>query len=280
MTSGRRGLQLWKCLYLARNVTKGNNVLSQSTLMDLPTLVLCRPWPERPQPTRQRYPWLPGASDHCPALLETCHSHPHPTPGTHTLTSDLAIESHRLSASQTCVISCRVVRFDTKELHLKFTFYALNTAVELNVSWGHASVMWVEPSFTAMPLVVATTWPHIDSIGYWSGMVKGGSGWEGLMMDNCNNLTNICVSTHREIAHTLLLFIWILGPPTFLLRRLIVAGCVALHMRGKHNSHYLCKPFLNTFRDLQRHACIYIETYFWYPRRTKWIQLIQIRPII
>lgn len=38
MTSGRGGLQLWKCLYLARNVTKGNNVPSQSTLMDLPTI--------------------------------------------------------------------------------------------------------------------------------------------------------------------------------------------------------------------------------------------------
>lgn len=38
MTYSGGGLQLWKCLYLARNVTKGNNVLSQSTLMDLPTI--------------------------------------------------------------------------------------------------------------------------------------------------------------------------------------------------------------------------------------------------
>lgn len=29
---------MWKRLYLARNVTKGNNVLSQSSLMDLHTI--------------------------------------------------------------------------------------------------------------------------------------------------------------------------------------------------------------------------------------------------
>lgn len=39
MTSGRGSLQLSKkSLYLARNVTKGNNMLSQSTLMDLSTI--------------------------------------------------------------------------------------------------------------------------------------------------------------------------------------------------------------------------------------------------
>lgn len=53
------------------------------------------------------------------------------------------------------------VRFDTKELHLKFTFYTDNTAAELNVSSGHVgtSAMRVEPSFTVMPLVVATACP-------------------------------------------------------------------------------------------------------------------------
>lgn len=56
------------------------------------------------------------------------------------------------------------------------------------------------------------------------------------------------------VSHTLLLFIGILGPPTFLLRRLIAAGCAALHTRGKHNSSYLSKPFLYKLCDLQRHA--------------------------
>lgn len=38
MTSGWEGLQSWKRLYLAVNVTEGNNVLSHLTLMDLPTI--------------------------------------------------------------------------------------------------------------------------------------------------------------------------------------------------------------------------------------------------
>lgn len=29
---------MWKCLYLARNVAKGNNVLSQMTIMNLPSI--------------------------------------------------------------------------------------------------------------------------------------------------------------------------------------------------------------------------------------------------
>lgn len=62
--------------------------------------------------------------------------------------------------------------------------------------------------------------------------------------------------TEHTQSHTLLLFIGILGPPTFLLRRLIVAGCVALHMRGKHNSYYLCKPFLNTLTQWLAKACM------------------------
>lgn len=68
-----------------------------------------------------------------------------------------------------------VVMFETKELHLKFTFYADNTAAELNMSSGHVcmSAMLVEPSFIVMPLVVATAWPHIDCISYWSGDVNG-----------------------------------------------------------------------------------------------------------
>lgn len=56
------------------------------------------------------------------------------------------------------------------------------------------------------------------------------------------------------VSHTLLLFIGILGPPTFLLRRLIAAGCAALHTRGKHNSSYISKPFLSKLGDLQRHV--------------------------
>ncbi len=48
----------------------------------------------------------------------------------------------------------------------------------------------------------------------------------------------MCENTYAELSHshTLLLFIGILGPPTFLLRRLIVAGCVALHMKGENTT--------------------------------------------
>lgn len=53
------------------------------------------------------------------------------------------------------------------------------------------------------------------------------SRWGELLTDNCNAFgEHMCEHTY---SHTLQLFIGILGPPTFLLRRLIVAGCVALH---------------------------------------------------
>lgn len=50
------------------------------------------------------------------------------------------------------------MRYETKELHLKCTFFADNTVAELNVSSGNVcmSALGVEPSFTVMPLVVAT----------------------------------------------------------------------------------------------------------------------------
>lgn len=119
MTSGSRGLQLWKCMYLARNVTKGNNVLSQSTLMDLPTISPVPPLTRETGETTANKAALPLIArvfltpvQHCwrPVCL--------PAPATHSLTSDLAIESYRLSASQTCLISCMNVMFHTKELHL------------------------------------------------------------------------------------------------------------------------------------------------------------------
>lgn len=57
---GVGGGVVFKCLYLARNFTKGNNVLSQSTLMDLPIISpvppLTRETRERQQPTRLHYP--------------------------------------------------------------------------------------------------------------------------------------------------------------------------------------------------------------------------------
>lgn len=127
VTSGRGGLGLWKCLYLSRNVTKGNNVLSQSTLMDLPTIS-----PESPLTgeTTESSTTLagPGASAVC------CHTTPtlHPL----TLTSDPSIDSYRSSASLTCLISSAIVRFHAKGLHLKCTFYADNTTAQLNAPSG------------------------------------------------------------------------------------------------------------------------------------------------
>lgn len=100
------------------------------------------------------------------------------------------------------------VMFDTKELHLKFSFYAAITVAELNVSSGHVCmpVIWVEPSFTVMPLVVAKAWPHIDRIGYWLAVVMSlvcMSGWDGLLTDNCNTLRNVCEYTHTlTLSHT------------------------------------------------------------------------------
>ena len=276
MTSSRGGLQLWKCLYLARNVTKGNNVLSQSTLMDLPTISPVPPLTRETRETTANKAALPLIARVLVTAVQLCWRPVCPlAPETHTLT--VSIESYRLSAFQTCLIGRMVVMSDTKELHLKCSFYTDNRAAELNVSLGHVLVMWVEPSFTVMPLVVATAWPHIDCIGNWSWMVMSWvckSGWDGLLTDNCNTLTNLYVSTQTKNAHirahTLLLFIGILGPPTFLLRRLIVAGCVALHMRGKHNSYYLYWTL--SLSDLRRHAFIHIQTYFEYPQRMVWIR--------
>lgn len=172
MTSGGGGLQLWKCLYLARNVTKGNNVLSQSTLMDLATI---SPVPPLTRETTANKAVLPLMAWVLLTAVQHCWwpAPPSLPPETHTLTSDLDIKSHGLSASQISLINCVTARFGTKELHWKFTFYTDTTAAELYVSSGHVgtSVMWAEPSFTVIPLVVATTWPHIDHIGYWSGMI-------------------------------------------------------------------------------------------------------------
>lgn len=110
-----------------------------------------------------------------------------------------------------------------------------------------------KPGFIVMPFVVATVGPHIDRIGYWTVVVMSlvcMSGWAGLLTDNCNTFRNI--QTHRESRHTHthtlpLLFIGILWLSTFLLRRLIVAGCVALH-KGKTQELL----FLQTFPE---HAC-------------------------
>ena len=162
MTSSRGGLQLWKCLYLARNVTKGNNVLSQSTLMDLPTISPVPPLTRETRETTANKAALPLIARVLVTAVQLWQPVCPLAPETHTLT--VSIESYRLSASQTCLIG-RMVMSDTKELHLKCTFYADNRAAELNVSLGHMSVMWVEPSFTVTPLVVATAWPHINCIG-------------------------------------------------------------------------------------------------------------------
>lgn len=125
MTSGREGLQLWKCLYLARNVTKGNNVLSQSTLMDLPTISPVPPLTRETRETTANKAALPLIAWVLLTAVQAAGGlfvPPLPTaPGTHTLTSDLYIESYRLLASQTCLISCMVAMFYTEKHRLKFT---------------------------------------------------------------------------------------------------------------------------------------------------------------
>lgn len=109
-------------------------------------------------------------------------------------------------------------------------------------------VIWVEPIFTVMPLVLSTAWPGIDLIGYWYAAVMSlvcVSDWDRLSFDNYNSLRNTCEITPTTYILThCFFFIGIHGPPTFLLGRLIVVGCVALHMRAKHNSYYFCKAFL------------------------------------
>lgn len=77
-----KGLQLWKCLYLARNVTKVNNVLSQSTLMDLPAISPASPLTRETGKTTANKAALPlTASDRCPALMfvpfAPCPTDPH-----------------------------------------------------------------------------------------------------------------------------------------------------------------------------------------------------------
>lgn len=140
MTSGRGGFQLWKCLYLARNVTKGNNVLNQSTLMDLSTISAILPLTRETRETTANKAALPLVGLVPLTAVQHCWRPIRPTAsGAHMLTSDLAIESYRLSASLISLIgcsACNVCRVHTKELHVKCTFYADNTAAELNVSSG------------------------------------------------------------------------------------------------------------------------------------------------
>lgn len=88
LTSGRGGLQLWKCLYLARNVTKGNNVLSQSTLMDLPII---SPVPPLTRETTANKAALPLTARVLLTAVQHCWRPVPPASETHTLTSDLAI---------------------------------------------------------------------------------------------------------------------------------------------------------------------------------------------
>lgn len=110
----------------------------------------------------------------------------------------------------------------------------------------------VEPSFPVCPLVCSlTSWPHIDRIGYRSVRLMAEARVRPARQTFRRRAAVVWKRGGRKktlkmctVSHTLLLFIGILGPPTFLLRRLIAAGCAALHTRGKHNSSYLSKPFL------------------------------------
>lgn len=138
-----KGLQLWKCLYLARNVTKVNNVLSQSTLMDLPAISPVPPLTRETGKTTANKAALPltacvplTASDRCPALMFVPFT-PCPTDLHVNLRSGHQVLwiTYRLFWLGR-LISCLVLMFNAKEVHLKFTFYADDTAAELNVSWG------------------------------------------------------------------------------------------------------------------------------------------------
>lgn len=112
----QRGLHLWKCLYLARNVPKVNNVLSQSTLIDLPAI--------------------------SPAVLDQGEQKATSSAGSLDLTSRLppllkTITSHGLSASLRWTVAwCSKL----KAPHLNFTFYADNTTAELNVPGGSVCI--------------------------------------------------------------------------------------------------------------------------------------------
>lgn len=145
---------MWKCLYLARNVTKGNNVLSQLTLMDLPTICPVPPLTRETTVNKAALPLIARP------LLTAVQFHWRPVhplaSGSDTLTPGLAIRSYRLSAFQTCLISRAVVRWGPQELHLKLTFDADTAAAEPSVSSDHArtAAVWVEPSFAATPLAV------------------------------------------------------------------------------------------------------------------------------
>jgi len=100
------GPQLWKCLHLARNVTKGNNVLSQSTLMDLPTISLVSPLTRETTASKATLPltaWMLLT-----ALQQRALSNHPPTPETYTLTSVLPIQSERLSVSLPRLIGYRL----------------------------------------------------------------------------------------------------------------------------------------------------------------------------
>lgn len=145
---------MWKCLYLARNVTKGNNVLSQLTLMDLPTIC---PVPPLTRETTVNRAALPLIARLLLTAVQRFWRPVHPlASGSDTLTPGPAITSYRLSAFQTRLISRVAVGSGPSELHLKLTFDADIAAAERSVSSDHArtAVAWVEPSFTLTPLVV------------------------------------------------------------------------------------------------------------------------------
>lgn len=114
-------LHLWKCLYLARNVPKVNNVLSQSTLIDLPAIspaVL-----DQREQKVQRWLFLTtvqlNLTSRLPLSLKTTH--------------------HVAWIIGLSALDCRVV-FKTKSPHLNFTFYADNTTAELNVPKGSVCI--------------------------------------------------------------------------------------------------------------------------------------------
>lgn len=118
---------MWKCLYLARNVTKGNNVLSQLTLMDLPTIC---PVPPLTRETTVNKAALPLIARVLLTAVRFYWRPVHPlASGSDALTPGLAIKPYRLSAFQTCLISLVAVRSGPYE-HFKLTFDADIAAAE------------------------------------------------------------------------------------------------------------------------------------------------------
>lgn len=203
MTSGRGGLHLWKCLYLARNVTKGNNVLSQSTLMDLATIsAAALDHRDQRDHCQQGSITLDGrtATDRCLAPPLCLTQRPIHQP-------QMWLSDHMdyRPLWHSSWAKCMIAWLKNNEFHLKLSLHADNTAAELNVSSGRVCVCVCDVScvyFCWDAIGFGIAWPHIDCIGYWSVTLMGWvctSARGRLLTDNCRSFDeHMCECTHTH----------------------------------------------------------------------------------